>query len=100
MSHLVIDYLKYILYYRGQFPLPLDQLKIIRKNESKPAEQSSNLSYADNHGIFCDEASHTVPLVSILFKFDGHIVVIIIITRLPQLFKTLKLNIIPYLLIN
>lgn len=31
---IVVDYLKYVLYYRGQFPLPLDQLKQIIKKES------------------------------------------------------------------
>ena len=72
MSHLVIDYLKYVLYYRGQFPLPLDQLKLIEKRENKPAEKFNNVSHSDSHGIFCDEVNHTVPLVSTYYFLFLH----------------------------
>lgn len=65
MSHLVIDYLKYILYYRGQFPLPLDQLKTITKRENRAAEKSSNISSVYSFGIFCDESNRTIPQVCI-----------------------------------
>lgn len=65
MSHLVIDYLKYILYYRGQFPLPLDQLKTITKRENRAAEKSSNISSVYSFDIFCDESNRTIPQVCI-----------------------------------
>lgn len=72
MSHLVIDYLKYILYYRGQFPLPLDQLTIKKRDKIlvTAAEKSRNISSAYNFGIFCDETNRNIPLVSIPFYFS------------------------------
>lgn len=72
MSHLVIDYLKYILYYRGQFPLPLDQLTNKKRDNIilTAAEKSRSISSAYSFGIFCDETNRNIPLVSIPYYFS------------------------------
>lgn len=63
MSCLVIDYLKYILYYRGQFPLPLDQLKSLISKRAKLC-QTDEVSTVGSHLIFCDDQVQSKSSVS------------------------------------
>ncbi|KAG8195314.1 hypothetical protein JTE90_028461 [Oedothorax gibbosus] len=51
ISQLVIEYMKYILYYRGQFPLPLDQLILAIEKRDKSAAQAE----IDEHPVYYDE---------------------------------------------
>lgn len=54
LTQITIEYIKYILYYRGQFPLPLDQLKRnLCKNSEVSSHQSMNLK-VDGHEIYYD----------------------------------------------
>lgn len=49
-NHLIVEYLKYILYCRGQFPFPLDQLKRSVVQSALQRESVKN----DCHPIFSD----------------------------------------------
>ncbi|XP_054724417.1 MAD2L1-binding protein-like [Uloborus diversus] len=51
ICHLVIDYLKYVLYYRGQFPLPLEQMKQSLGRNSNSHNPQSSIS----HQIYNDD---------------------------------------------
>lgn len=55
IGQLVIEYMKYILYYRGQFPLPLDQLILSIESNKKSATQAE----IDEHPVYYDQVLQT-----------------------------------------